>query len=157
MINRYSLADYTMAVKVPTAVIGGEIESLKFGGTGNNQSGSFIGQITVTRNVDTWSTEGDATGSWVHNKSLNKTGTVSLQIRQISDDIIKLITLARLYENSDPEEGCLITIYRGDKIIETCTDCYLTKVPDQVMGDTAEMQTWQWTCGKIEYNESTAF
>lgn len=152
MINRYSLAEYTMKVIVP-----GFEKPLTFGGPGNNQSGSFIGQITVSRNVDTWTTEGDATGSWVHNKSLNKTGTVSLQIRQVSDDIIKLITLARLYENTDPETGCNIFIYRGDQAVETCTDCYLTKVPDQVMGDTAEMQTWQWTCGKIEYNQSNAF
>lgn len=156
MINRYSLAEYTMKVTVPADVTGSEVV-LTFGGPGENQLGSFIGQITVARNNDTWSTEGDATGSWVHNKSLNRTGTISLQVRQVSDDIIRLITLARLYENSDPETGCLIDIYRGTTPVEQGIDCYLVKVPDQVKGDTAEMQTWQWTCGKIEFKYPNAF
>lgn len=156
MINRYSLAEYRMQVVVPKDVTGTEL-LLTFGGPGENQEGSFVGQIAVSRSSDTWTTDGDVTGSWVHNKSLNKTGTISLQIRQVSDDIIRLISLARLYEENNPEAGCEITILRGDVIVERGTDCYLTRVPEQVKGDTAEMQTWQWTCGRITFEYPTKF
>lgn len=145
MINRYSLADYTMAVDIPGR------DTLTFGGPGENQLGSFIGQIAVSRNAEMWTTEGDVTGSWVHNKSLNKTGTISMQIRQISDDVIRLFDIARTYENSDSSEiGATITISRGTDTVLVGNDCYLTKMPDQVFGDAAEMQTWVWTCGQIK-------
>lgn len=145
MINRYSLADYTMTVDIPG------YGALTFGGPGENQLGSFIGQIAVSRNSEMWTTEGDVTGSWVHNKSLNKTGTISMQIRQISDDIIRLFDIARTYEGSDSSEiGATITISRGTQTVLTGKDCYLTKMADQTFGDAAEMQTWVWTCGQIE-------
>lgn len=161
MINRYSLADHLVKVTLPAGVlvggtnIGGMV--LEFGGPGNNaQTGSFMGEITVERTNDTWTTEGDPTGSWVHNKSLNKTGTVTMQLRQVADDIIRLQMLAQVFENGD-FPGCKIEVFAGTDTVARAEDCYIAKVPPQVYGDTAAMQTWSWTAGRISYPCTTTW
>ena len=145
MINRYSLADHLVKVTLPANVIVGGVNIggmvLEFGGPGNNkQTGSFAGEISVERSSDTWTTEGDPTGSWVHNKNLNKTGTVSLQLRQVADDVIRLQMLAQVFENND-FPGCNIEVFNGSDTVARAEDCYISRVPSQVFGDTAAMQT----------------
>ena len=159
MINRYSLADHTVKITFPDNLtvggvnIGGTV--LKIGGPGdNNTGGSFTGEITVSRSTDTWSTEGDATGSWVHNKSLNRTGSVSMQIRQISDDVIRLKMLSQVFETGD-FPGCKIEVFSITDTVARAEDCYITKIPDQVYGENAAMQTWNWTAGRVSFPETT--
>ena len=161
MINRYSLADHLVKVTLPAGVlvggtnIGGMV--LEFGGPGNNaQTGSFMGEITVGRTNDTSTTERDPTGSWVHNKSLNKTGTVTMQLRQVADDIIRLQMLAQVFENGD-FPGCKIEVFAGTDTVARAEDCYIARVPSQVYGDTAAMQTWSWTAGRISYPCTTTW
>lgn len=161
MLNRYSLSDHTVQVQIPDGLAGFSNKVLTFGGPGNNgQDGSFVGNITVARNANTWSTEADATGSWVHNKSLARNGSVTLQIRQVSDDIIRLIMLARTYENDDRAyKGCTITVNAvrngNPVIVASAEDCYITKIPNQEFGDTAAMQTWEWTAGRVTFPQDT--
>ena len=105
MIHKYSLADYQLTIGIPQSVAqrlglrdeeGNLLTSFVIGGPGENNEGSFIGQIVATRSNNLWETEGDATGSWVHNKNLNRTGTIELQIRQISDKVIELSQLTEV-------------------------------------------------------------
>lgn len=161
MINRYSLADHLVKVTLPANVIVGGVNIggmvLEFGGPGNNkQTGSFTGEISVERSSDTWTTEGDPTGSWVHNKNLNKTGTVSLQLRQVADDVIRLQMLAQVFENND-FPGCNIEVFNGSDTVARAEDCYISRVPSQVFGDTAAMQTWSWTAGRITFPATTVW
>lgn len=159
MINRYSLADHLVKITLPAnltvggANIGGTV--LSIGGPGNNgQTGSFVGEITVERNTDTWTTEGDPTGSWVHNKSLNRTGSVAMQLRQVSDDVVRLQMLAQVFENGD-FPGCKIEVFSGTDTVARAEDCYITRIPSQVFGDSAAMQTWGWTAGRVTFPATT--
>lgn len=157
MLNRYSLADHTMVLTIPD-----ELESfggmqLKFGGPGNNgQEGSFVGAVTVERSATTWTTEADPTGSWVHNKTLDRSGSVTLQLRQVSDDVIKLMMLAQIYEKTDRSiRGCTIVIFAGKDPVARADDCYISKIPAQVFGETAAMQDWGWTAGRVTFPQNT--
>lgn len=180
MINRYSLTDYKVTITPPEGlykddsstsstsstttdanteaqnkqnkniiVIGGA------GSAGNNNTdlGTFLGSITVNRTNDAWSTDGDVTGSWVHNQNRSKVGTVSINIKQVSDDIIKLHNLLKIMEKSNKNtKGCTIEITNAvdsDKKLFTCNDCYIVKMPDYVMGETAGVQIYTFTCGQV--------
>lgn len=154
MINRYSLADHYVQLvfsqNSPNALAG---KQFQIGGAGdNNQPGSFVGSITFARENDGWTTEADATGSWVHNQSLARHGTVTISIRQVSDDILRLMTIMNLYEQDVSSElvGCTISVYNtNEDELMVAKDCYISKMPDQVYGETAANQDWSFVAGRI--------
>lgn len=159
--SRYSLADYQVTLTIPT--IGNLTgEEISIGGPGEDNKGSCVGEIKVTRNENIWTTEGDPTGSWVHNKNLNKTGTVEINIRQVSAVIYKLMEVCQAYEtvSSRGSEGITITVNPagnfGIPVIDfiTCKDCFIQKIPDQDYTDTAKEQQWIFTCGQISFPTS---
>lgn len=156
-VNVYSLADYTLKIDFPAAVaakLGGYLDGtgLTIGGPGESREGSFLGQIRIRRNTDTWSTQADPTGSWVHSKTLDRTGTVELNIREVSDTILKLIYICQIYEDDlTGLDGMTITIFNGTRTVATANDCMITKVADQEHGETAVEQSWAWTAGQIMY------
>ena len=136
-LNRYSLADYQLTVTFDTSVISGTSgeSTIVIGGVGQNNMGSYVGDITVKRTTDLWKTEGDATGSWVHNKDLNRTGTIDVEITQVSDQVVQLVYLCTAYESvSDAVEGLqlIITNTASEKTIATAIDCYIAKIPDKL-------------------------
>lgn len=153
--NRYALSDYELQITFPSAPNGEQrLPDLCIGGPGQNgYEGSFLGSIKVTRNNNLWDTDGDPTGSWVHSKNLNRTGTVELDIRQVSDDVLKFAYICSFYESNEQDTlgGCTIRIvnsYNGLAVAE-CLDCYITKVPDQNYGASAETQAWTFTSGCV--------
>lgn len=160
MTNRYSLSDYTFVITLPaggitygsTTLTG----QLKLGGPGNNNNGSFLGDVSVTRKELTWNTSGDYTGSWVHSKNLNRTGTITLNINQVSDDSIRLYMLTNVYENNAAvTEGLAIEIIKDGQSVVKATDCMVTKPADLPIGGTAANLRWEFSCGKVEYNVTT--
>lgn len=165
-MKRYSLADYILSVKVPDelrTIFGSnsvdETNSLdnviSIGG-----NGSYVGRIQISLKENMWTTSGDKTGSWVHNKSLNKTGTLEVNLNQVSDKIKILIRLYETYYSSDTiTEGLTITVNKAvgggnQECVCTCTDCYIQEIPSQSFGDTAQDQTWTFTCGKIDFDSN---
>lgn len=167
-VNRYSLADYSVTFSFPSSgitIFGISLgqKSFTIGGPGETGQGSFVGEIKVTRNKEMFTTEGDVTGSYVHSRNLDKTGTVEIQLRQVSSQILDLLKACKRYEsatNVKSVEGMTITINaplgefdvnQSNLVIAKCTDCFPTKVPDQVFSETAQMQTWTFTCGKVSY------
>ena len=164
--NRYALADYQITVSIPTG--GGEYNrilqmagltggtSITIGGDGEGEGkyGSFVGSINVKRNKELWTTDGDATGSWVHNKNLDRTGTIDVELTQVSDQIVQLAYLCSAYESvSDAVEGLHLEVKNtasGSKIVDAI-DCYITKIPDHPFQDTAQKLTFSFTCGRIMY------
>jgi hypothetical protein len=165
MINRYSLADHTVKIAFPNQLlaVSGTTASgnrvITLGGPGEDGiSGSFVGQITVARAAETWSTEADATGSWVHNKTLDRHGTVTINIRQVSDAVIQLQMLSQAYESHDLSVGGMsIQVYSGNNLIANCDDCYIVKIPDQDYDERAKEQSWSFTAGRITYPVTTNF
>ena len=162
--NRYSLADHIVVITLPDdnqEVL--ERSGLKanapitIGGPGQNgNEGSFVGSIKVSRKEDLWDTQGDPTGSWVHNKSLNRTGNVDIDINQISDDVIRLSMICNAYEAIQGAVGGLtievINAFNLDlPSIAVCSDCLITKIPDQNLGEKAEEQGWSFTCGRVMF------
>lgn len=163
MINRYSLADYQVTIEVdesaPEAIAGtkisiggpGEVVNSTNGLKGN--VGSFVGSVTLKRNKELWETEGDRTGSWVHNQNLDRTGTCEIEIRQVSDMVVKLSQLCAIFEDvSSSIKGLTITVNSTSAsggTVAVCNDCYIQKVPDQAFGETAALQTWTFTCGQV--------
>ena len=53
--SRYSLADYQATLTVP-AIGNSEAETITIGGPGKNGTGSCVGEISVTRNSNLWTT-----------------------------------------------------------------------------------------------------
>ena len=166
-IHRYSLADYQLTIGFPTNVAsalnlrdayGNLITNFTIGGPGENGEGSFVGQISVNRSVNAFETDGDATGSWVHNKNNNKTGSISVSITQISDDIIRLIQLTQVYESiQENVQGLTLTI-NSSAIDETTplvtgNDCFIQKLPNYNFQASAQSMEWSFTCGQILYRQ----
>ena len=166
MINRYALSDYTIKISFPTgsSAGGGLVANyagkvITLGGPGENGlTGSFLGEAVVERSEDTWSTQGDATGSWVHSKSLNRTGTVTVNLRLVSDDTIKLNMLCNIYEQDDYNtKGLSIQIYKNSTLVVDCIDCYCQRLPRMPLQDEAQNLEYTFTCGLINFKETTSW
>lgn len=140
---KYSLANYILSIDADDAAIRSMFGAISIGGEGD-----AIGSISLSVG-EMWSTKGYATGAWVHEKSLDRHGTASVSINQLSPTVAKLIQLAKLYYGEDYNGFTLtITDISGNKIA-TCTDCYITGIPQQSFGTSASDQTWSFTCGRI--------
>lgn len=162
-VNTYSLADYTLTIKynddnesVTPSVVKSIIGSgYTIGGPGNNGEGSFVGSITVSRNSSLWDTSGDHTGSWVHNQNLDRTGAITISINQISEDVIKFAQICSAYETIQGKYGGLqliVTSANGVQgIVATGDDCFIKQIPSQNLGDSADNQPWEFTCGRIQF------
>lgn len=155
MTNKYSLADYIVTISIP-AIDGSAPRTINIGGPGDNQDGSFVGEIKVTRTSDLWTTKGDNTGSWVHNKNLDRSGTVTINLNQISDSVIQLMQLCITLEKSkvDPITiGVAPAVANGvtSSFVE-CYDCYLAKISDQTFGNSAQDQTWTFNVGRVTFD-----
>lgn len=151
MLHKYALSDYQLSIALPTDVtdaLGLDESIFTIGGTGDNGEGSFLGELTAERENDTINTVADATGSWVHNKSRAINGTISLKIRQVSDDVIKLINLCNYYYDSFAD-GVTLSITKAGSDIVRGVDCYIKKMPGLDYVDTAGELTWDFTCGQV--------
>ena len=142
---RYSLANYILSIK-PNDSAFSSFGSITVGGEGN-----YNDSITISMDTNTFTTSGFATGAWVHTKNLSKTGTASVSISQVSDQVAKFIQFAKLFYSGD-YEGFTVSLTTNDGTpIAYCNDCYFTKIPDQSFGETAGTQTWTLTCGEIDF------
>ena len=144
---KYALAKYVATISLPATVANAfGMNSISIGG-----SGSYTDSISINYNEDMWKVEGDATGSYVMNRNDNKTGSIELNINQLSDKVKQLITLCNVYKSSDEiDEGLTIEVRSTDgTMIATCNDCMPQRIPSQVMGATATNQTWTFVCGEV--------
>lgn len=161
-VNRYALADYQVSIKLPDSITNSTLLTqsglksdapLIIGGPGETGiEGSYVGQITVKRNKPLWSTDGDATGSWVHSKNLDRTGSISVDITQVSDQIVTLTYICMAYESvQENVDGLkiLVTNTATQEPVAECDDCYITQIPDHSFKDTADKYTFEFTCGRI--------
>lgn len=151
---RYSLANYTLAITLPTDLatplgLSGQ-ESLVVGG-----EGSYLESMTVELDNDMFNTKGDSTGSWVHDKNLSRTGKVNISLNQMSDRVAKFKKIVNIYYQSGTDyEGCNLSLAdnNGNEIVN-CTDCYFVKIPSQEYGSESANQQWSLTCGQIIFND----
>lgn len=167
-IHQYSLADYQLTIGINEDMAarlnlrdaeGNLLTNFTIGGPGETGEGSFLGQILVSRSADLFTTTGDHTGSWVHDKNLDRTGTITVDITQISDDIITLVQLTQIFESIQTNmPGLQLTINSvissASTTMITARDCLIQKLPDLPLGETAARLSWVFTCGQIIYDMS---
>lgn len=143
---KYSLADYILSIRPDDSRLSA-FGTLNIGG-----EGTAIGSISIAYDNSMWSTTSFATGGWVHDKNLSRTGTISIQISQLSDKVSKMMQFANIFYSGD-YDGFTITL--SDSLgqqIATCVDCYFKQIPSQEFGDSAANQTWSLTSGKITFS-----
>lgn len=145
-MKRYSLANYIMSISPTDVTLRSMFGTISVGG-----EGSYLGNIAVSQNSNLWDTKGYATGAWVHNKNLDRTGLATIQLNQLAQEVNKLIKLFNVFYSGD-YAGSTITVsdLAGNKVA-TCTDCYIQKIADQSFSDTAADQSWTFTCGRVVF------
>lgn len=148
---RYSLSDYILSItNLPTS-LGLENNSISVGG-----EGSYLNSIAAENTGNMFSTSGDATGSWVHNKSLDRTGTITIDINQMSPQIANLVQILTVFYNVDDDrntDGMTISLLdRNMKHVFDAKDCFVQKIPRQSFGQTADNQSWVITSGQLTFN-----
>lgn len=144
----YSLANYKMTITSSDrnliAVFG---ESMTIGG-----NGSQVGQFSVSLNAEIHGIDAYATGGYVYSKNYDRSGTIGVQLNQISDEVGKFKNLVKLYYGGD--YGTLTIVLsnnENEKVVE-CIDCLPNKIPDQEFSSEAGNQTWEFLAGKITIN-----
>lgn len=148
---RYSLSDYILSIANLPASLGLENNTISVGG-----SESYLNSVSAENTSQMWSTQGDATGSWVHSKNLDRTGTITIQLNQMSPQIASLIQILNAFydiSNDTINNGMTITLQdRNMKHVFDAKDCFIQKIPTQSYGQTADNQSWTITCGKLTFN-----
>ena len=143
---KYSLANYILSIEP----LDDTLKSI-FGTTSIGGEGNALDSIVLSQPTDMFSTSGYATGAWVHNKNLDRHGTATISLNQLSDRVGRFIQMAKLFISGDYDGFTLsLSDINGNKIA-TCVDCYITKIPDQSYANESANQSWVFTCGQINY------
>ncbi len=150
---RYSLSDYILAIKLPDSF------AQKIGLSNNSiitigGEGSYLNSIEFSYNTDLFSTKADATGSWVHDKNLDRSGRITISIHQLSEKISLFKKVINLYyQSSVKDEGLQLSLQDSySNEIASGEDCYFVKMPNQVFGQESDNQSWDITSGRIIIN-----
>lgn len=145
-MKRYSLANYIASIEPQDEKLKSMFGTISIGG-----QGSYLGSIKLSLSADLWSTKGFATGAWIHDKNLDKTGTCTITLHQLSSEVIAFIRMCNVYYTGD-YAGCTIAVSdaQGNKVA-TCEDCYITKIADQEFSNESADQDWGFTCGKVSF------
>lgn len=144
---KYSLTNYILSIEPQDSQIKNMFGTISVGG-----EGSYLDSISLSIANEMFTTQGYSTGGWVHTKNLDRHGTATLTLNQLSDKVGRFIQLAKISFSGD-YDGFTLTLsdIDGNKIA-TCIDCYISKIPDQTFGSSAATQSWSFTCGQINYN-----
>lgn len=147
---KYSLVDYVLTISIPQklrSALG--LTTISIGG-----EGTYLDSFSFSMNSDTWSINGDNTGSYIHTKSLNRTGSSELVLNQLAPKVIQLTRLFNLYFSSDViDEGVTMTLSDADSnTVVTCSDCFIKKLPNIEIQGTPAPRRWTFNCGKIVVN-----
>lgn len=149
-MKRYCLANYILTIDIPED-IGFGTQSISIGG-----EGSYLDSITISVESALFSTSADSTGSWIHTKSLDRHGSVSISIKQVSDKIAIFKALMNIYINLDTNiSGMTLTLRDTlNNTICVCEDCLIEKIPEQSFSSEPNSQSWSFTCGRITFTDT---
>lgn len=153
-MKRYCLASYILTAEIPND-IGFGIQSVSIGGNIGGE-GSYLNSVTIHMEKEMFTTQADDTGSWVHVKSLNRSGTIEVSIKQVSDKIAIFKALVNAYANLNFEaDGMTLTLRDAlGNTICVANDCLLQKIPDQAFASEPDNQSWTFTCGQIIFTDT---
>ena len=149
--KRYTLANYTLTI-TPSAELkaAGFSDTISVGGEGD-----YIGTITAGNGQsNVWSTTGYATGAWIHTKNLNRTGSISVTVSQLADQVIYFIRLVNTYFTAANVGGLTMTISdasNNDRAVVEAIDCFPTSIPDISYAASAGSLNFEFTCGRLTF------
>lgn len=153
-VKQYSLLDYSLSVVLKSSadVVTGTLINIPIGGVGK-----YLGSITVSKEVDNISKAVDATGAGVFSYTHNHSGTISIEISQLSDAVSSI--LANIHDkyttletgSSTYKTAILdITIKKGGTDVINATNCMLTKMPDLTLEAEAGTRTFEFLAMEIK-------
>lgn len=144
----YSLANYKMTITSSDANIKRIFgEAMTIGG-----NGSYVGSFSVNISTSIHGVSGYNTGGYVFSKNYDRTGTISVNLNQLSDEVSKFKNLIKLYYSGDYDTLTIVlTNNENEKVVE-CIDCLPQSIPTQSFGTEASNQTWSFVVGKITIN-----
>jgi hypothetical protein len=152
-MKQYSLLDYNISITAKTT---GITYSIPVGGIG-----SYLGSITVAKSTDQISKTVDATGSGVFSYSHDHSGTIDIEISQVSEKVGDIINKIMDYYHSetigDWKKGLVdieITKIGQSKPVIDASDCMLVKMPDLAIGAEVAMRTFSFVAIEIREHYS---
>ena len=145
-VKQYSLLDYTMTI---TSKSTGITYNIGIGGIG-----SYLGSITVAKSTDQITKTVDATGSGVFSYSHDHSGTIDIEVSQVSNTVNQIIENIMNYYYSetqgDYKKGLVdIEIFRNGVKAVDATGCMLSKMPDLAIGSEVAMRTFSFLAIEI--------
>ena len=143
---RYSLADYILSIKSDDP----NLQS--FGTISVGGEGDAIDGVSIELDNNMWDTTGFATGAWIHDKNLSRTGKVAITLSQLSDKVAKFVQLAKVFYTGDFEGLTMSVTDSSGQEVALCEDCYVVKIPRQDFAARAANQAWTFTAGKITFS-----
>lgn len=148
---RYSLA------QVEIEIGRGNEQPISFGG-----NKSMLGSVTFSRANDRFSAEGDATGGYVINESLDATGEVTISIRQFATLVSTLTTIFNsyneggIYESGSENSGALtITVFYQRRVVATAKGAFLNMAEigfEEEAGD----RDFTFVAGDVQFKTNTS-
>lgn len=148
---KYSLAKVKIAMSVPTE---DNQNPITFGG-----QGSMIGSITISRKSERFSAEGDATGGFVVNENLDKTGTCVLSIKQFAPLVNTLTNIFNAYDDASVElengidmdaqsQAISIKVFYEGALLAECNFCFLN-MPELPFEEENGTRDFSFECGEV--------
>lgn len=185
--SRYTLSDYFLIISLPTTLVnaltGSDFGDSNFETINNYDSSSresvngtlklnssntillggddsYVGSISFQYKTNAWEVTGDPTGSWVHTKNRDRTGTCTLSMNQVAYKGAMLIKIFNIYYNDTARDEEIIdgfdiyvTDRKGRKLM-SAMDCYVQNVPTMEYGSTPRDLSWTFNCGRITYEDT---
>ncbi len=121
---------------------------------------SYVGSISFQYKTNAWEVTGDPTGSWVHTKNRDRTGTCTLSMNQVAYKGAMLIKIFNIYYNDTTGDNDIVDgfdIYvtdRKGRLLMSAMDCYVQNVPTMEYGSAPRDLSWTFNCGRITYEDT---
>lgn len=149
---RYSLAHVKVQLTINNV-------TRSFGG-----QGSMIGSITLSRKNERFSSEGDPTGGYVVNETLDKTGTCVISIKQFAPLVSTLTNIFNGYDvatgfefgegnltgENTLTDSTTINVYYMGALVATAKGCYLN-MPELTMEEENGSRDFTFECGEVDF------
>ena len=153
------MAGYKYSLSTVSVIITSGNKQYRFGG-----QGSMIGTVSMARKNDRFSAEGDATGGYVINESLDATGTCTISIKQFAPLVDTLTNLFNSYAssgenvygeatNSAPLTGdgaVSIQLFYNGTSVGKAEGCYLN-MPELSFEEDNGTRDFTFECGKVTF------